>query len=232
VEQKRITGSTMTRIGLFGGTFNPVHRGHLLAADSVRDAFDLFSVILIPAAVPPHKTSSELAAAQDRRKLLELAVRGRKGLEVCPIELNRAGPSYTIDTVRELQRHRFRSAEMMFIVGADAFLEIDTWKSFSELLRLVPIIVISRPEKQAAPEDSLQDAVGRFLRSRVSTNCRYETGRNRFFCPGMQPVYPYAFSALDISATEIRDRTRKGRSLSGLVPPPVEAYIWKKGLYR
>ncbi|MCG6893330.1 MAG: nicotinate-nucleotide adenylyltransferase [Desulfobacteraceae bacterium] len=222
----------MTRIGLFGGTFNPVHQGHLLAADSVRDAFGLSSVILIPAAVPPHKASSELAEAQDRRRLLELAVRGHKGLEVCPIELNRSGPSYTIDTVRELQRHRFRSVEMMFIVGADAFLEIDTWKSFSELLRLVPFIVISRPEKRLASEGSLQDAVDRFLRSRVSKRCQYEAGRNRFFCPGMQFVYPYAFSALDVSATQIRNRIRKGRSLSGLVPPLVEACIREKGLYR
>lgn len=222
----------MTRIGLFGGTFNPVHLGHLRAAASVRNAFDLASVILIPAAMPPHKTSSEVAAAQDRRRMLELAARDRRGLEICPIELNRSGPSYTIDTVRELQQQRWATAELMFIVGADAFVEIDTWKSFSELLQRVPFIVVSRPGMRSTTNGSLQNTIARFLRSRVSENCRYETDRSRFFCPGMRSVYPYVFAALDVSATEIRSRIRKGLSLSGLVPPPVETYIREKRLYQ
>lgn len=222
----------MPRIGLFGGTFNPVHQGHLRAAASVRDAFGMASVVLIPAAVPPHKTAGEVAEARHRRKLLELATAGREGLAVCPVELQRSGPSYTIDTVRELQSGRLQNEALMFIVGADAFLEIDTWKSFSELLRLVPIVVISRPGYRERGGDSLRDAVERFLQSRVSPGCRFDAGRGRFDCPGAGPVFLHAFEALDISATEIRNRIRKGRSIEGLVPPAVASYIREEGLYR
>ncbi len=134
------------RIGLFGGTFDPVHFGHLRAALEVKEGFGLARVFLIPAAAPPHKAREGVAPAGDRLRMVELAVDGEPGLMPSDVEIRREGPSYTIDTVTHFQREFAGVAEVFLIVGLDAFLEIDTWKSFRELLALVPVIVISRPD--------------------------------------------------------------------------------------
>jgi nicotinate-nucleotide adenylyltransferase len=117
------------KIGLFGGTFDPIHFGHLRSALEVREACGLERVVLIPAAVPPHKGWGAMAAAADRLQMIELAVAGAPGLAVSDVELRRAGPSYTIDTIRDFQGE-IPGGEIALIVGLDAFLEIDTWKSF------------------------------------------------------------------------------------------------------
>ncbi len=133
------------KIGLFGGTFNPVHFGHLRAALEVREGFGLKQVVLIPAAVPPHKERGGVAAAADRGAMLTLAVEGCSALAVSDVETRRPGPSYTIDTVRHFRCSLPADTEILLVVGLDAFLEIDSWKSFRELLGLVPVIVLSRP---------------------------------------------------------------------------------------
>ena len=116
------------RIGLFGGTFNPVHLAHLRVAEEVREAFNLSRVIFTPAATPPHKTTR--TGARHRLKMLELAVAGRRGFDVSDIESRRAGPSYSVDTIRQLKRQFDAATRLYFMLGEDAFFEIHTWKSF------------------------------------------------------------------------------------------------------
>ena len=124
------------RFGLFGGTYNPVHIGHLRAALEVKEGFSLDEVFLIPAALPPHKMPGEVADADDRLHMLSLALEDAPGLTISDVELKRSGPSYTIDTVQHFKRNAPDQFQIYLIMGMDAFLEIDTWKSYDELLLL------------------------------------------------------------------------------------------------
>jgi nicotinate-nucleotide adenylyltransferase len=133
------------RIGLFGGTFNPVHLGHLRAAVEVRQGFELDEIFLVPAALPPHKIPGDVAASADRLNMLNLALGADSGLKVSDVELNRSGPSYTIDTVQHFKQTLPAESRLFLIMGLDAFLEIDTWKSYRKLLTQIPLIVINRP---------------------------------------------------------------------------------------
>ena len=133
------------RIGLFGGTFNPIHRGHLWAASEVIKRFNLDQFFLIPAALPPHKTPGAVANADDRLEMIHLAIADLSGLTVSDVELNRPGPSYTIDTVRHFKNTLANDSRIYLIMGLDAFLEIDTWKSYTELLEQIAFIVMARP---------------------------------------------------------------------------------------
>ncbi len=134
------------RFGLFGGTFNPVHLGHLRAALEVKEGFELEKIFLIPAALPPHKIPGEVADGGDRLHILNLALEDTPGLSVSDVELTRSGPSYTIDTVHHFKRTLPEKSQIYLIMGLDAFLEINSWKSYEELLVQIPIIVINRPQ--------------------------------------------------------------------------------------
>jgi nicotinate-nucleotide adenylyltransferase len=218
------------RIGLLGGTFNPIHLGHLGAAREALRCGGLERVWLVPAALPPHKPTLELAPAAERLAMIDLAIAGDRALARCTLELERPGPSYTIDTVRGVLARLPAEHRLHFIVGLDAFLEIDTWRAWRELLRLVDLIVVARPEGDGGVE-GLQAAVGGFLRRRVDAGCRWEADTRRFrhgrrsvlLCPNPPPA---------VSASEIRRRVRGGAPYAHLLPPPVAAHIQRKGLYR
>lgn len=217
------------RLALLGGTFNPIHFGHLRAAVEVREGFGLERVILVPAASPPHKPAVGLAPAADRLAMARLAVRGASGLSVSDAEIRRGGPSYTIDTVRRFIA-AFPGAELFLIVGLDAFLEIDTWKSFRELLGLVPVIVIPRPGTASGGRD--RRAVGRFLRSRISRQAREIPEEQVFRAPAIRGVHLFPVTPLDISSRRIRELLAAGRSIRYLAPDAVGRYIERRGLYR
>jgi nicotinate-nucleotide adenylyltransferase len=219
------------RIGLFGGTFDPIHCGHLRAALEVKEGFGLTRVYLIPAAAPPHKTRVRVAPAADRLRMVELAVEGEPGLMPSDVEIRREGPSYTIDTVRHFQCEFAGVAEVLLIVGLDAFLEIDTWKSFRELLALVRVIVISRPDADAPTADRGTKTLAEFIRARISTEAAASGTPGGFSGPGLRGVSPYAVTALDISSSRIRELVRAGRSIRFLVPAAVRDCILTKGLY-
>jgi nicotinate-nucleotide adenylyltransferase len=216
------------KIGLFGGTFNPVHLGHLRSALEVREGAGLDRVILIPAAVPPHKGCAELAGAAERLEMIAAAVEGAPGLAVSDVEIRREGPSFTIDTVRHF-RSLHPQAELFLIVGLDAFLEIDTWRSFRELLGLVPLIVISRPAAGVPPERA---AVERFVRERISTECMPDGASDAWRAPGVRGIRVFPVTGLDVSSSRIRELAAAGRSIRFLVPEPVMTYIQSRGLYR
>jgi len=220
------------RVGLFGGTFNPIHFGHLRAALEVKEGFGLDQVFLIPAAVPPHKGRTGVAAAEDRLRMIELAVEGGSGLMVSDVEIKRSGPSFTIDTVRYFRQSLAADTDIFLVMGLDAFLEIDTWKSFRDLLVLVPVIVLSRPDAAGCSGDRDEQIVQGFIQSKLSPDGTVCEGPAGCKAPGLEPITVFQVTALDISSTRVRERVREGRSIRYLVPSNVRQYITSKGLYR
>jgi nicotinate-nucleotide adenylyltransferase len=219
------------RVGLFGGTFDPVHLGHLRAALEVKEGFGLDQVVLIPAAIPPHKTRGGVAAPDDRLRMIELAAAGESGLRVSDVEIRRQGPSYTIDTVRHFRRQLAAADQIFLIMGRDAFLEIDSWKSFRELLALVAVIVITRPDAEGRSCDPQGKELTDFIRSKISADLTVSGSPAVFSAPGIQAVTLFPVTALGISSSCIRNLVGSGRSIRFLVPGAVREYIQTKGLY-
>lgn len=221
-----------TRIGLFGGTFNPIHHGHLQVALEVRRRFPLDEVFLVPSLLPPHKSRQGMAAAADRHRMIQLAVGRRSALHVSDLELRRPGPSYTIDTVHHLRALLPADSRLYLMVGLDAFLEIATWRRYRELLKEVPVIVMSRPSEeapaQAPPWKKLED----YLQSSISKAYRFDPRPSCFTHPQWQPIHPFEVTPVPISSTRIRDRIRREKPIGTMVPQAVADYIERKGLYR
>jgi nicotinate-nucleotide adenylyltransferase len=132
------------KIGVLGGTFNPVHIGHLILAEEAREKLGLDRVILIPTALPPHKDDAGIAPAQERLKMLKMAIRGNRHLAVSDMEIRRRGRSYTIDTLRELKR-RFMRDEIYFIIGSDLLKYLNEWKDLEQVLKMVKFVAATRP---------------------------------------------------------------------------------------
>jgi nicotinate-nucleotide adenylyltransferase len=212
------------RLGLFGGTFNPIHVGHLRAAVEVREAFNLDKLLLIPSANPPHKSAEHVANAEDRLEMVRLAVQGVPSLEASDVELARPGPSYTIETLQYFQERFGPESAVHFIVGQDAFSEITTWKSYKALFATAHFIVMTRPgAKLARIED--------FIHTHISEGYHYDPATNQYGHPEWCTIFCLNITHLDISASEIRERIGRGRSIRFLVPDTVQAFIAKKGLY-
>jgi nicotinate-nucleotide adenylyltransferase len=218
------------RIGLFGGTFNPIHWGHIRAAEAVRDQFQLDRVCLIPALLPPHKPLEQLADAADRLEMIRLAVAGRPALESCDMELRRRGPSYTIDTVQRCQQTWAAGTVGYLILGMDAFLEIDAWKSWRRLLSGIALIVVSRPGPGIVEEPAA--VATRFVRQRISKQYRFDAVTRAFQRPGHPAIFLAEIPLLDVSATTIRNRVRSAQPIAQLVPLAVADFIKQRGMYR
>jgi nicotinate-nucleotide adenylyltransferase len=220
------------QIGLFGGTFNPVHLGHLRAAVEVREGFDLDEIYLIPAALPPHKAAGNVAASGDRLNMLKLALGATCGLKVSDVELKRSGPSYTIDTVAHFKRNLPAESRLFLIMGLDAFLEIDTWKSYRELLEQIPFIVINRPHADSRAADGPWRLLDDYLGTELKADYSFSSARSAYLASGRQPIYVWEVTALDISSTRIRCAISEGRPIDYWVPTKVAEYIETKGIYR
>lgn len=192
------------KIGLFGGTFDPIHLGHLVVADEIRARCGLDKVVLAPSACPPHKVEACVASAQDRTAMVRLAIRGHSCFALSTIELDREGPSYTVDTLRALRSVWGPGTQIFFIIGQDNVAEIASWRAPEEILRLCTVTVASRPGTPAKPIDPA-------LAQRMT----------------FVPVPP-----IEVSSTDIRRRIRCGEPFRYLVPPAVGAYILRHGLYR
>jgi len=213
------------RIGLFGGTFNPIHLGHLRAAVEVREAFNLEKLLLIPSARPPHKDGTDIAEAADRLEMVRAAVQDVPFLEASDVELARSGPSYTIETLRYFQHHFGQASTIYFIVGQDAFSEITTWKLYQQLFATAHFIVMARPGS------ALKD-LSTFIHQHISKDYEYAQRDSRYHHPQWCAIFCLHITHLDISATQIRALIKQGHSIRFLVPERVENYIAKKGLYR
>ena len=219
------------QIGLFGGTYNPVHIGHLRAALEVKEGFELDEVIMIPAALPPHKMPGEVADAADRLHMLNQALEDSPGLTISDVELKRAGPSYTIDTVAHFKHSLPDQSRIYLIMGMDAFLEIDTWKSYADLLLQIPLIIINRPQSGSAAKDTGWKIMETFLASKISSDYVFSESRSCYRARNKQPIYIFEVTSLDISSTRIRNLVNQGRSIEYFVPPKVADFINSKGLY-
>jgi len=212
-------------IGIFGGTFNPIHLGHLRAAEEVREGQALDEVRFVPAALPPHKEAAGLATAADRLRMVELAVAGTPGFRVSALELGRSGPSYSVDTLRALRTEVGPDARLAFILGWDAFHEFHTWKEFTAIFALADVVVVTRPPW---PDRLAHDEIPLAAREAFGYDSRSESFRHA----SGHVLSLQRITALDISAGNIRERVSTRRSIRFLVPPDVEAYIVERGLYR
>lgn len=205
---------------LYGGTFDPVHLGHVAVACAARDALDA-TVALMPAADPPHRAPPG-AGASDRAAMLALAIEGEPGLEVDLRELQRDGRSWTVDTLRALRAGIGEEAPVALLVGADSFSALPTWKSWEALFGLAHFVVAGRA---GLPEDALPASLAAAIRGRIaaSPDELRSTPAGRVLHL-RQPLFPH-------SASEVRARIAAGLPWEDLVPPPVAAYIRRRGLY-
>ena len=217
-----------SRAGVLGGTFDPVHLGHVHAGLAIARVFDLEHVLLVPSATPPHKPGRELAPAEHRLAMLRLAVVGAPRLRVSTIELERGGVSYTIDTMRALRQG---GIEPLFVLGADAFAELATWREPQALLDGFDLVVVDRP---AAGGEGAPAAVPPGLRTCVEEVAfRDGAGAAALARPGRpRCVFHVRIAPVAVSSREIRELAARGAELGGLVPAEVGRYIHEHGLYR
>ncbi|HEX2694595.1 MAG TPA: nicotinate-nucleotide adenylyltransferase [Acidobacteriota bacterium] len=214
------------RMGLFGGTFDPIHLGHLRAAREVLEKFALDRILFVPSFIPPHKERKGMAPARDRLRMVELACAGEPRFAASSIEVDAGGRSYSILTLERI-RGLYAGARVFFILGADAFLEIGTWREHERVLDESLFIVMTRPG--AHLEDAVE-VVGEPLRSRVRAIAEGETVDEALL--GGHRIFLLPIRALDVSSTEVRRRVRAGETVAGLVPEAVGDYIRTHGLYR
>ena len=217
------------KLGLLGGSFNPVHNGHLAIARQTREALGLDKILFIPTSHPPHKPNGSLAPAQDRYEMVRLAIASDSSLAISDVEIRRPGKSYTIDTIRLLQQEYGAQTQLFFLIGLDAFLDFPSWRDPLTLLTLCSFVVLSRPGLSfrslstvallpPIPYPSLADLdAGRI--SRIEA----QIGTQRLICLKLPPS--------PISASDIRARVRQGLPVANLLPPLVESYILHHHLY-
>lgn len=198
------------RIGVLGGTFNPIHYGHLIIAQWAKENFALDKVIFIPAGMPPHKSEKTVLSARHRYEMTLLATIDVPDFEVSPMEIHREGPSYTIDTIRQLSAYYSSETKIFFITGADSILELHTWSRYKELLQSCFFIAATREGYNT------QELLKR------TEEIQQEYGKR---------IFNMKIPAIEISSTELRSRIQAGKTIKYLIPPSVEKYINKYKLY-
>jgi nicotinate-nucleotide adenylyltransferase len=198
------------RYAIMGGTFDPIHFGHLASAETVRQKLNCQKVIFIPLGNPPHKKNRILSDAIHRYKMTVLATNSNPYFEVSNIEVNRDGYTYTLNTITELNKYYGKEVELLFITGADAILEIETWYKIKELLKLCSFVAVTRP----GYDKSMLEQKLLYLQS------KYKSELHIIDVPG-----------LNISSTDIREMIKTGASIKYLVPEAVEKYIFEHGLF-
>ncbi len=212
------------RLGLFGGTFDPIHSGHLKSAEEVREAHALDKVCFVPSGVPPHRSAEPGAEAEHRLEMVRLAVADKPGLCVSDVEVVRPGASFSIDTVRHFSGRLAQGDDLYLILGLDAFLLIGSWKDWREMMALTHIIVTSRPGAgDALPYERIPVVVREaFCYDPVRSGFRNEFGKEILFT---------RLTDLFVSASAIRELLGKGKSIRYLVPEEVQLYVEKHRLY-
>jgi nicotinate-nucleotide adenylyltransferase len=213
------------RIGLFGGTFDPIHWGHLRSAEEVREAFSLDRILFIPTSIPPHKEDQPTTPARDRLQMVRLATARNRYFAVSTVEIDRPGVSYSIDTVRYFVEHSRGSESYYFILGFDAFREIASWKDFEQIFSLCHLIITSRP---GSGDSNLLRRAPVAVRRLVCYDPKKKSYRHR----SGNFIHFLKLTDIAISASEIRKLVAAGKSIRYLVPLKVERYIRRSGLYR
>jgi nicotinate-nucleotide adenylyltransferase len=214
------------RLGVFGGTFDPVHLGHLRVAQEALDVLGFDEMLFLPAAVPPHKPGGTIASFQARWQMLLLATGGNPRFRVSDVERRMPGKSYTVNSLGLLHEEN-PGAELFFLVGGDAFFEIDTWYRFKQIFRLAAVVVLCRP----GCSDDEKEA-WKFLSKNVSRLYEIVPGSREIRHPALPSVYNLRNTRMDISSTRIRELAAEGRCVRYLVPDNVLGYIGDNQLYR
>jgi nicotinate-nucleotide adenylyltransferase len=199
-------------VGILGGTFDPIHLGHLEAATAAQQALTLDRVLLMPSRTPPHRPTEPRASMFHRFAMTALAAASRPGLVASDLELRREGPSYTAMTLQALQHEGFTASQLFFIIGADAFAELDTWYDYPRILSFANFVVISRPGAS-------------FSRADLITN------HQSLIPGGSTSLFFVDAETPDVSSTDIRRRVASGESIEGLVPSGVAEHIRRHRLY-
>lgn len=202
----RLKGKT----GIFGGTFNPIHNGHLIIAESVREQFGLDKVLFIPSGQPPHKRDPEVAGPERRFEMVQLAIGSNPCFEASRMEIDRAGFTYTVNTLQELRAEYGSETDLYFIIGADIVPELVTWKDFMRVFELCEFIAVLRP---GFDKEAFNREIGRIVENYGAV------------------IHTVDARLIDISSTEIREKNSAGESIRYLVPDGVREYIDKEGLY-
>ena len=212
-------------LGILGGTFDPIHDGHLRLAEELGEKLRLDEVLIVPSGTPPHR-GAPAVAAEHRLAMARLAAAGNPRLKVDDRELRRPGPGYTIDTLAELRAELGAGRPLILLIGADAFLEFATWHRWHEIFGLAHIAVAHRP---GSPVERWRERMPQPLARECSTRLMQQPLATHLSPAGGIVVIP--FTALDIAASAIRDMLRAGASPRYLLPPAVLDYIREKGLY-
>jgi nicotinate-nucleotide adenylyltransferase len=207
----------MRAVAIFGGTFNPIHHGHLVVAEEVRTKLNLDKVIFVPTHTPPHKEAADLAGASHRLLMLTLATVGNPGFEVSTFEMDRGGKSYSIDTVRHFRSQLGGGVLLHFIVGADMLQDLSGWREAGELRKLCRFVAVPRPGHD------VQKTLQRGILAAGDLSSAEDL---------LEDILVEDAPSVDISATDIRRRVKEGKSIKYLVPEPVEQYILHQKLYR
>ena len=211
------------KFGILGGTFDPIHFGHLRSAEEIGEELNLEKVYLIPSASPPHKTRGSVTPFHHRLTMARLAVGDSSVLAVLDLEGKRPGLSYSIETLKEFHDIFTPEPELFFILGLDAFLEIKTWKEYKNLFKYCHFVIIQRASYRAEKLES-------FLLS-LSVGASKTESPGVFSTPSGKTFLLMAPTLMDISSTHIREMVRRGRSIRFLVPESVRDYINQKGLF-
>ncbi len=196
-------------IGVFGGTFDPIHNGHLAVAEEVRARLNLAETLFVPAGRPRLKLASPIATVEHRIQMVRLALVGKPYFKLSTVEEERAGPSFTVDTIADLQSQRGAGDELFFILGWDSLIDVPQWQEPSRLIGMCRLVAVPRPGYPAHALQALEAVIPRLSQRTILLD---------------KPE-------IDISATVIRERVAHSLSIEHLVPEPVERYIRKQGLY-
>jgi nicotinate-nucleotide adenylyltransferase len=214
-----------SRIGILGGTFDPVHMGHVETAVAAQRALALDTVLLMPSGTPPHRQQQPHASRFHRFAMAALAVNGIAHLAVSDLEIGEAGPSYTFDTLTRLHASGLKGSQIFFITGADAFAEIESWSRYPDVLDMAHFVVVSRP---GHPAPLVADAVPS-LAHRLRPGAH--DGSSAVASARQLDIYVVDAPTPDVSSTDVRRRLTTGESIEGLVPQAVRIYIAQHGLY-
>ena len=214
------------KIGLFGGTFNPFHNGHIRIIEHVKKIFGFKKIFLIPSATPPHKPNTDLAPANARYEMVRQSIQDIEGLIVSDKELTRNGLSFTIDTIEEFKNDLGETADIHLLMGSDAFFDIPAWRQKDRIFDSVKIIVMLRGHFEN------HDAFVSFIDEFISKGYIFNEQDNSFIHEKQQKIILCRVPRIDISSTMIRERVKYGKSIEGLVPAGVLKIIHEKELYQ
>ena len=213
----------MKRLGILGGTFDPIHLGHLRSAVEIGQALNMDKIYLIPSASPPHKTKVPISPFHQRLAMARLGAGDSSLLEATDLEGKRPGPSYSIETLRQLQKIFQGEFEFFFLMGADAFLEIKSWREYPALFEYANFVIMKRPGVPSHRLEALLQSLEPALKRGREKNIYATAGRKKLIF--------MSTAMMDISSTRIRKLVSEGKSIRFLVPESVRQYIMREGLY-